>query len=71
MVNQTTTGTGSTSTSYIFNPACKYYLPCGKCDKTGEMCIYYYWRPANPGITPQYPWWMNQVTCDNNEKTGE
>ena len=20
---------------------CKYYLPCGKCDKTNELCTYY------------------------------
>ena len=33
---------------------CKYYLPCGKCDKTNELCTHYAPYP----IYPHYPnWW--------------
>lgn len=70
MENQTTT-TG-TSTSHVFNPACKYYLPCGKCDKTGEMCLYYYWRPDNPGLTSPNPWgWEPTWIYKDSTTTGE
>ena len=46
----TTTGTSSsTAFNYSDLMRCKYYLPCGRCDKTGELCTYY--------TTPTYPYY--------------
>lgn len=64
-----TTGIGSSSTtftssSYNFTTTCKYYLPCGKCDKTGEICTHY--APIYPSepYYPHYPgWWEFGPTC--------
>jgi hypothetical protein len=47
---------------------CKYYLPCGKCDKNGELCqnaVPQY--PTYPSY-PHYPWeyvpyWWTSPTC--------
>ena len=52
----TGTTTTGTSTSYTLSSFwCKYYLPCGKCDKTGELCTHY--APPQP-VYPYYPsWW--------------
>lgn len=47
--------------------SCKYYLPCGKCDKTDELCTC---------ITPSYPtypycpgWWEFGPTWTNTRYT--
>ena len=46
----TTTGTNSsTAFNYSNLMSCKYYLPCGRCDKTGELCTHY--------ISPSYPYY--------------
>ena len=34
-----------TNTILHSHPSCKYKLPCGRCDKTGEMCNDYYFVP--------------------------
>lgn len=39
---------------------CKYYLPCGNCDKTGKKCTHY----LNPEPYPYpYPYYTNWWTC--------
>lgn len=59
------TATSNSSTVTINSFYCKYYLPCGKCDKTGELCTHY-----NPvPIYPTYPyrdwwWWGPTWTCE-------
>ena len=58
--NTSTTGIGSgsttfTSSQYNFTTSCKYYLPCGKCDKTGELCTYY--TPYRPTYPYHLGWW--------------
>ena len=51
--NTTTTDSKTTNFSTV-EFFCKYYLPCGRCDKTGELC-----SNAQPVIKtyPMYPWW--------------
>lgn len=34
-----------TNTILHSHPSCKYKLPCGRCDKTGEMCNDFYFAP--------------------------
>lgn len=80
----TSTSTGTTtgtSTSYTLSSFwCKYYLPCGKCDKTGELCTHY--APPQPVYPYYYPWWWEQdpwwkgpyyttntCTCNMEDKT--
>lgn len=46
-----TTTTNETAINYSDVTRCKYYLPCGECDKTGELCTYY--------IAPSYPYYPN------------
>lgn len=55
----TTTGTSSSTTfNYSSLIGCKYYLPCGKCDKTGELCTHYM-PPSYPNYPYPYPdWWI-------------
>ena len=61
----TTTGTGSSPTfDYSSLTGCIYYLPCGKCDKTGELCTHYM-----PPLYPYYPyprkeWWYWSPTWE-------
>lgn len=53
----TTTGTSSSTTfNYSSLIGCKYHLPCGKCDKTGELCTYYM-SPSYPNY-PYPDWWI-------------
>ena len=74
----TTTSTGCCYTSFW----CKYLLPCGKCDKTGEQCGHYAVQPQP--VYPYYPYypyrdWWNwgptwtstdyTVTCTAGNKT--
>jgi len=33
---------------------CKYYLPCGDCDKTGKQCTHYVPYPVYPHY---HNWW--------------
>lgn len=62
--NTTATSTSSTytytATSCNFIPPCKYRLPCGTCDRTGDVCTEFLNQPYYPPYT-YYPW--NQVTC--------
>ena len=58
--------TGGTSSSITYPTVCKYYLPCGKCDKTNEICTYHHATPTYP----VYPWWegpyydwSKEITC--------
>lgn len=47
---------------------CKYYLPCGKCDKTNELCTHYI--PSHPTYPyyPSYPgWWEYGPIWTSNE----
>ena len=45
----TTIGTSSSATfDYSSLIGCKYYLPCGRCDKTGELCTHYIPGPVYP-----------------------
>ena len=67
--NASTTGVGSSSTTwtssqYNFTTGCKYYLPCGKCDKTGDICTHYV--PYYPTYPYHPTWWDNPPmwTCD-------
>ena len=70
----TTTGTSSSTTvNYSDLMGCKYYLPCGKCDKTGELCTHYIPQP----VYPYHPWWTepyyttNPWTCGSNDNNVE
>lgn len=38
--------------------SCKYYLPCGKCDKTNELCSYHIPHPSYPKYD-EWPWWRS------------
>ena len=73
--NTSTTGTDSCSTTftspeYNFTVSCKHYLPCGKCDKTGEACTYYVpYYPTYP-YYPHYPgWWYYGPTWTSSDYT--
>lgn len=70
----TTTGTSSSATfDYSCLIGCKYYLPCGRCDKTGELCTHYMPQP----VYPYHPWWTepyyttNPWTCGSNDDNVE
>lgn len=59
----------STSSSYTiggcnFIQSCKYRLPCGICDRTGEHCTEFFNYPSYPSWPdyPYYPSW--KFTCD-------
>ena len=54
--NTTSTITSSTYPTLGFMPSCKYRLPCGICDRTGEYCSEFISYPC-------YPPWYYQVTC--------
>ena len=65
----TTASTGTSTVESFTTYFCKYYLPCGMCDKTGKTC-----ERAVPVIThpiypnpwqwdgPYYKWWESP-TC--------
>lgn len=59
--NTTSTSTSSTytATSCNFIPPCKYRLPCGICDRTGDHCTEF----LNWPYYPSYPSWYYQITC--------
>ena len=61
--NTTSTATSSThtATSCNFIPPCKYRLPCGICDRTGNHCTEFFNYPYYRSY-PCYPFW-NEVTC--------
>ena len=40
----------STDTILHSHPGCKYRLPCGRCDKTGEMCSEFHSVTINSGV---------------------
>ena len=70
----TTTGTSS-STTFDFSSliGCKYYLPCGRCDKTGELCTHYM-SPSYPYYPyPYREWWYwgPTWTCRSNDNNVE
>ena len=57
---ESSSSTTTTGTTVNFNNwGCKYYLPCGKCDKTGELCTHYVIQPQ-PVYPYYYPWWWEQ-----------
>jgi len=57
----TTTGTSSSTTSnYSSLIGCKYYLPCGRCDKMGGFCTHYMPQPDYP-----HPWWTEPYYTTN------
>lgn len=63
----TTTGTSSNTTlDYSGLIGCKYYLPCGRCDKTGELCTYYIPQP----VYPYYPRWTEPYYTTNTYTAG-
>lgn len=74
----TTTGTSSSATinysDLMGYKYCKYYLPCGKCDKTGELCTHYTLQPVYPWWW-EHPWWTQPYyttcTCTVGNKTEE
>ena len=56
---------------------CKYYLPCGRCDKSGEPCQNVAPKyPVYPSY-PHYPWqwdgpyykWWENPTCTSTKYT--
>lgn len=62
MENETAgTATSSTHTTAGcgFISSCKYRLPCGICDRTGNHCTEFFNYP----YYPYYPSWYHQGTC--------
>jgi len=55
----------TTTTNFSFT--CKYYLPCGKCDKTGGLCSHY--TPAPNPTYPYSPWWEYYPTWTDKDYT--
>ena len=55
MVEQTTTGTGTASTTY--SQYCSFRLPCGICTKTNSICPLGSGWTAGWQTTPYSPWW--------------
>ena len=66
-----------TNTILHNHPSCKYKLPCGRCDKTGEMCNDFYFVPINSDVVnldpvvvpdPNGMGWINKEEKDVNVK---
>ena len=67
----TTTGTSSSTTfDYSSLAGCKYYLPCGRCDKTGELCTHYI-SPVYPYPYREWWYWGPTWTCKSNDNNVE